>query len=43
MEESCDAHLEQARLDRQRVQAIAAVEELLQVLVEVRVRVRVRG
>jgi len=34
-EESCDEHLEETRLDRQRVQAIAAVQEFLKVLVEV--------
>ena len=34
-EERCDEHLEETRLDRQRVQAVAAVQKLLKVLVEV--------
>ena len=34
-EESCDGHLEETRLDRQRVQPVAAVQELFKVLVEV--------
>ena len=34
-EERCDEHLEETRLDRQRVQAVAAVQKLLKVLIEV--------